>query len=130
MQKSEAVKSNKVALNALENMNNGSFPSIAWLLIVRQSPTTSEGRLHAFLIPSLVRKVVFARGCAEDLASVGVQDSVDLIISAWPTFRVTMLRRHLLDVPHPSTTNPIGCGLLDRIFFAGLMPPDLSISHK
>jgi hypothetical protein len=41
---------------ANQAMNNGSFPSIVWLLIVRQSPTTSEGRSHAFLVPSLVRK--------------------------------------------------------------------------
>ncbi len=41
-----------------------------------------------------------------------------------------MLERHLLDVPHPSTILPslpsTGCGLgdLERVFFAGLAPPE------
>lgn len=49
----------------------------------------------------------------------------------------TILERHLLDVPHPSTilpssssspsiADPTGCGLgdVERVFFAGLAPPE------
>ena len=86
----------KVALNALENTNNGSFPLIA-------SGTTLK-TLTQFSRPLLGQKKSRLHGvCVEDLASVGVQDSADLIISVWPAFRATMLERHLLDVRHPST---------------------------